>query len=320
MLPPLFLFSLMGARAAEPITYYCDFFPSAQFAGVYAAIDQGFYREVGLDLTIKPFAFGQKPVVDMDLDPSRAAVGTMEGYIFLQRRAAGMDIKAYTAVLRQSPAGFMSLASAPAHSARDFVGKRVGIHTYADPIYRWFLKRAGIPESAAPFVFVKDDVTMLSTHKLDVMQGYAVDELVRLRRLVGGEARFVSFADLGFDAYSQVVYATAHQARDHNAAIRAFIVATRRGWGHALAHPESAADSILRRLPPGADRALQLESLAALRPFLLADSPSPLGGLSPDKWARMEATLVDLGLLKVVEPPSAFLASSEPSLPAVSPR
>ena len=305
---------LVSCRQSLPVV------PAVQFAGVYAALDQGYYRDAGLELAIEPFAFGQKPVAAMDRDPKRAAVGTMEGYIFLQRRAAGLDIRAYSAVLRQSPAGFMSLASAPARSARDFVGKRVGIHTFADPIYRWFLKQESVPEAAAPFVFVKDDVSMLATRKLDVMQGYAVDELVRLRRLVGDQARFVSFAELGFDAYSQVVYATAGQSRDHDGAIRAFIGATRRGWGHALAHPDSAVDSVMRRMPAGSDRSLQAEMLQALRPFLLADSPSPLGGLSPDKWARMERICVDMGLLKAVEPPSAFLAGNEPSLPAVSPR
>jgi ABC-type nitrate/sulfonate/bicarbonate transport system substrate-binding protein len=290
-----------------PLTFYPDWFPSAQFAGIYVAVDRGFYREAGLDFSVQPFALGRKMGEGMDADPDRATVGTMEGYIFLQARARGADLVAYTAVLRESPAGFLSLRDRAISSARDFAGRRIGVHKYADPLYRWFLQRAGVPESAATMVFVGDDLDLLIGRKVDAMQGYAVDEGVRLQRRVGAAARFLSFRDLGFDSYSQVIYATAAETRRHARLIGVFIEATRRGWRYALAHPAAAVDSVMTRLKPGADRLLQRSMLEALRPYVAPAGAVPLGPMDVDKWMRMQLACVEMGLLPRAEQPVDFL-------------
>jgi len=290
-----------------PLTFYPDWFPSAQFAGVYVAADRGFYRDAGLDFTLQPFALGRKIAEQMDADPNRAAVGTMEGYIFLQARARGADLVAFNAVLRESPAGFMSRRDRGIASARDFAGKRIGVHKYADPLYRWFLRRAGVPESAATMVFVGDDLDLLAEGQVDAMQGYAVDEGVRWQRRVGAEARFLSFRALGFDSYSQVIYSTAAETRRHALLIGVFIEATRRGWRYALAHPDSAVDSVMARLKPGADRSLQRAMLEALRRYVAPAGEVPLGPMDVDKWMRMQLACVDMGLLPRAERPVDFL-------------
>jgi ABC-type nitrate/sulfonate/bicarbonate transport system substrate-binding protein len=290
-----------------PLTFYPDWFPSAQFAGVYVAVDRGFYREAGLDFTLQPFALGRKIAEGMDADPDRATVGTMEGYIFLQARARGADLVAYTAVLRESPAGFLSRLDRRISSARDFAGRRIGVHKYAEPLYRWFLHRAGVPESAATMVPVGDDLDLLIEGRIDAIQGYAVDEAVRLQRRLGAPPAFVSFRDLGFDSYSQVIYATAVETRRHARLIAVFIEATRRGWRYALAHPDAAVDRVIARLKPGSDRSLQRAMLVALGPYVAPAGGGPLGPMDVDKWMRMQLACVEMGLLPRAERPVDFL-------------
>ena len=313
MLPPLFFWLGLMAAAREPLDYYIDWFPSPQFAGVYVALDKGFYADAGLDVTIRPFAFGQKPAALMEAEPAVASIGTVEGYIFLQRRAAGQDLHAFTAVLRESPAGFMTLANSGINGPRDFPGRKIGIHKYADPLYKWFIARAGVTEASAPFQFVGDDVSLLISGKLDVQQGYAIEELVKVRREVGRKAvRFISFKDLGFDAYSQVVYATGTQLKAHEKAQRAFIAATRRGWIYALAHPPEAVDAVCARLTPPLDRTLLADMISSLGTFVYPPNETPLSRMSEAKWSRMEQACVEMGLVPKPEPPSDFLVESKP--------
>jgi ABC-type nitrate/sulfonate/bicarbonate transport system substrate-binding protein len=271
------------------------------------AADRGFYREAGLDFTLQPFALGRKIAEAMDADPDRATVGTMEGYIFLQARARGADLVAYTAVLRESPAGFLSRRERGISSVRDFAGKRIGVHRYADPLYRWFLQRAGVPESAATRVPVGDDLELLIEGQVDAIQGYAIDEGVRLQRRLGAPPAFLSFRDLGFDSYSQVIYATAVETRRHARLIAVFIEATRRGWRYALAHPDAAVESVMARLSMGGDRALQRAMLAALAPYVAPPGVMPLGPMDVDKWMRMQLACVEMGLLPRAERPVDFL-------------
>ena len=308
----LFLAAAGLAGAATPVTYYQDWFPGAQYAGLDVALDRGFFRAEGLDVSVHPFAFGQNQAALLDSDPVRAAVGTMEGYILLQKRAKGADLRALAAVLAESPAGYMSLPGHAAHSARDFVGKRVGVHHYGDPLYRLFLRRAGVDPAAATMVFVDDDVGRLVRGEVDLMQGYAIEELVKLRRQVGPDAGFISFRELGFDAYSQVVFMTAAQLQAHGDAGRAFVRGLRAGWAYAAAHPEEAADAVQKRLAPGSDRGLVRAMLQATLPYVAAPGRAALAPMDAAKWSGMSAAAVEMGLLPRAEDPAAFLAAPAP--------
>lgn len=46
--------SEMSGGALDPVSVQLKWVPQAQFAGYYAALDQGFYRQENLDVTIKP--------------------------------------------------------------------------------------------------------------------------------------------------------------------------------------------------------------------------------------------------------------------------
>lgn len=302
----LLLPSLAGA--SQGLTYFQDWFPGAQYAGLYVAIDRGFYREAGLDLAVHPFAFGQDAPAMMDADPRLPAVGTMEGYILLQKRAKGGDLRVLNAVLRESPAGYMSMPGRSVASAREFAGKRIGVHRYGDPLYRLFLKRAGVAASAATMVFVDDDIGRLERGEVDLMQGYAIEEGVKLRRSVGPGAGFISFRELGFDAYSQVIFATARQMRDHGPELRAFVDATRRGWAYAASHPDEAVTSVLARMPPGTEVRLEREMLVATLPFVSPSGARPLGPMDAAKWRAMSQACVEMGLIASPEDPALFLA------------
>jgi ABC-type nitrate/sulfonate/bicarbonate transport system substrate-binding protein len=112
---------------------------------------------------------------------------------------------------------------------------------------------------------------------------------------------------LGFDAYSQVIYATASQTRMHARLIGAFVEATRRGWRYALAHPDAAVDAVMARLKPGSDRALQRAMFAALPEFIAPGGAIPLGPMEADKWMRMQLACVEMGLIPRAERPVDFL-------------
>jgi NitT/TauT family transport system substrate-binding protein len=161
-------------------------------------------------------------------------------------------------------------------------------------------------------VFVDDDIGRLRRGEVDLMQGYATEELVRLRRQAGPGAGFISFRALGFDAYSQVVFMTAAQLRDHGEAGRAFVRGLRAGWTYAAAHPEEAVAAVQRRLAPGADRGLLAEMLAATFPYVAAPGAPALAPMAAAKWSSMSAAAVEMGLLPRAEDPAAFLAAPPP--------
>jgi len=309
----LLLLLATNSSRSEPVDFFPDWFPGAQFAGIYVALDQGFYRDAGIELTIAEFGFGQKAAELIDARPERGALGAMEGYIFLQTRAQRVDLRALAAMLQESPAGFMSLESAGITRAVDFRGKRVGVHRFADPLYRWFLTRAGISERETTMVFSHDDVSLVVKGELDALQGYSTEEFLRFRRLAGEAARFLSFKDLGFDSYSELLVTTPAQLARHGDALGRFVHATRRGWVHALENPQAAVSSVASRLKAPVDLVHIRASLDALRPIISPAEATPLQPMSVAKWTRMQSVCREMGFLEQEEPIANFLV--EPTRP-----
>jgi len=303
----LLLLTATSAFAGEKVVLHAGWYPSAQLAGIFVALDRGFYRDAGLDVQIEPFAFGLNSPARIDADPSICALGTIEGYVFLQKRNAGVDLQALAAMLQESPAGFMSLASTHIKSARDFAGHRVGMHHYAEPIYAWFVQRAGLAPDAASMTVVQDDVTLLTRGELDVMQGYATEEFVRLQALCGNRAEFMSFASLGFPSYSEILYTTATQVDRHATALHTFLAATRRGWAEAFAHPEQTVDILAHHLGTNADPAHLARALTALQPYVCPGGQPAMAPMTAEKWRTLQEAGTGIGLVHGTEPVEKFL-------------
>ena len=53
------------ASALEHVTLQLKWMHQFQFAGYYAAVQQGYYRDAGLNVTIKPATSGTDPVLEV---------------------------------------------------------------------------------------------------------------------------------------------------------------------------------------------------------------------------------------------------------------
>ena len=315
------VFAAPSARAADRVVFYPDWFPGPQFAGVYVALDAGYFTAAGLEVEISPFAFGRKTPELIDASPGVGGVGAIEGYIFLQQRAGGAPLMALAAMLQESPAGFMSLEPVRLAGARDFAGRRIGVHKFADPLFRWFVRRAGLPLEQTTMVFTDGDITRLTRGELDAMQGYAPEEFVRLQEATGSRAHFLSFRELGFDSYSEILFTTQAQLARHADRLRRFQTAVLRGWERTLADPAVAMTATQHRLNAPADARYLTACFTALRPFISPANQSPLAPMSAEKWRRMQDSAVAMGLMARAEPPEKFVASlNAAAVPELPPR
>lgn len=296
-----------SATRGEPVIFYPGWFPSMQFAGVYVALERGFYADAGLEVELRPFAYGLDTPAKLAASAEVCALGSIEGYILMQKRAEGHDLRTLAAMIHESPAGFMILAQSPIRTVADFPGRRIGVHKFADPLYAFFMKRAGLDPAAANMRFVGDDPRTLIDGEVDAMQGYATEEFVRLQALTGGTSRFLSFSSLGFPSYSEILYTSGTQLERHGPALARFVEATRRGWLHAFAHPEEAVTVVADRIGPDAEPAHLRASLAAVRDYVSPGGKPPLSPMDPQRWRVIQVACIEMGFLQQAEPVEAFL-------------
>lgn len=296
------------ASRAEPtptrVVFYPDWFPAAQFAGIYMAQDGGHYAAAGLNVEVRSFAYGQDATAQLAADPATCTLGSIEGYILLQRLDQGDDLVAFRPILRESPAGVMSFAAAGIKTAADFAHRPVGVHAYADPLFHWFARHAGLADDAPRFVRVEDDVADLIDGKVDAMQGYATEEYIEFQaRVAPRPTRFLSFAAMGFPSYSEILYTTRAQAERYPAVLATFVEITRQGWGEVYRNPTAAVDAVARRVGPTADVEHIAAAIAALRPYIFDANGDALAPMASAKWEKLTVIAREMALIEGDLPP-----------------
>ena len=91
---------VLRLSAADPVavTFQLDWKPTAQFAGLLLARERGWYREAGIELTLRPIPKDEGVVSNVVHHPRW--IGSSESGVLLQARSSGMPIRAIGTMLQ----------------------------------------------------------------------------------------------------------------------------------------------------------------------------------------------------------------------------
>jgi PAS domain S-box-containing protein len=279
------------ARALEPATVQLKWLHHFQFAGYYVALEQGFYREAGLDVTI--VEGGPAVEVEGEVAAGRADFGVGTSALLLER-ARGRDLVVLAQVFQHSAAVILAPRRAGIGSVAQLAGRRVMYSNQHGDILA-LLRKNGLDEESFVSVAHAGDPRDLLAGRADAMVAYGFNEPYVLEH--AGEP-YLSFSPLasGIDFYGDNLFTTRRLAEARPAFAAAFREATLRGWRHALDHKEEAADLILAKYSRARSRdwlifeASQAEAL--IQPDLVE-----LGYQSAARWQRIAEVFADLGML-----------------------
>jgi ABC-type nitrate/sulfonate/bicarbonate transport system substrate-binding protein len=118
----LLSFQVLRAEELKKVTLQLSWFDQFQFAGYYIAKEKGFYKDLGLDVEIKPFAFGIN--VPNEVDEGRADFGVGRETLILDR-AKGKKIVALCALFQATPLILLTSNDSNINKVEDFVNKKI---------------------------------------------------------------------------------------------------------------------------------------------------------------------------------------------------
>jgi putative hydroxymethylpyrimidine transport system substrate-binding protein len=269
----------------QPFTLDLDWYVNPDHAGIYTAIDQGFFRQAGLD--VKPQVPSDPSAPIKEVAAGRADLAVSYEPEVLLAADKGLDVEAVAALVDSPLTSLISLPDAGIASAATLNGKTVGTAgiPYQTDYLDTILQTAGLPNSAAREVNVGLNLlpTLIGGRVDAILGGFRNIEGVDLR-LRGLDPRVVPVDQLGVPTYDELVLvARRSTVEDHPEAIRAFIEALTRGTDYARAHPQEAANAVIsagKGLDPMQTRA----EVAATLPLLAPPQGTPYGYLDPSAW------------------------------------
>jgi class 3 adenylate cyclase/ABC-type nitrate/sulfonate/bicarbonate transport system substrate-binding protein len=277
-------------QALDKVSLQLKWLHQFQFAGYYAALEQGFYRDAGLDVEIReggPNIDAMKAVQE-----GKADFGVCTTSVLLEKLNAPAVV-VLGVIFQHSPAILLVPGRARIGTLRELKGQRLMDTPGSDDIVA-MLKQERVDYATLPRVTHNGDPRDLVDGKADAMIAYSTNEPFVLSKL-GVPYRVFSPRASGFDFYGDNLCTSARQVDAYSEGVRAFLAASLKGWQHALAHKEQTVDLILERYSNAKSRDALLfeatQSEALIQPQLI-----PLGRQTAERWQGIANTYRDLGM------------------------
>lgn len=290
----LFLAAMLLAlpsHALDSVTLQLKWTHAFQFAGYYAANEQGYYREAGLEVSIVEALPGDDPVRNVLEGKAEFGVGTSA--LLLQRKA-GKPVVALAVIFQHSPYVLIAHQISATQAVHDLIGKRVMLEPQADELLA-YLKKEGIPLSRITQVEHSYDPQDLISGKIDAIAGYTTNQPYYLDR-ARLPYQIYTPRSAGIDFYGDNLFTTERELKNYPERVRAFREASLRGWKYAVEHPEEMADLILAKYSQRHARDYFLfearQTIDLMHPELIE-----VGYMSASRWRHIADTYADIGML-----------------------
>ena len=303
-----------GGGPAERIELMLDFFPNADHAPIYAALANGRFREVGLEVDIRQPTDPAQPIKQVAAGRVDVAI-SYEPEVF-RAREKGQQVVSIGALVQRPLTSIISLRAAGIRRLSDLRGKRVGTAgiDYQSAFLRSILDEANVDPGTVREQNVGFGLSpALLTRKVDAVLGafwnYEGEDL----RLRGRNPHIIRVDDAGIPTYDELVFvANADALGRDDSRLRRFVAAVGRGAADLEREPRTALAALLkdnREL----DRRLQARVIEVTTPLFQPPRGRPFGWHEPRDWEEFGAWMQRNGLLR--EAPDVGRAYTNQLLP-----
>jgi PAS domain S-box-containing protein len=295
----VFLFNpLTGLRAyskdqnSERLVLQLKWKHQFQFAGYYAAIEKGFYKEAGLEVILKE---GKPGMSFADEVVSGNADYGIDMPILLLERYKGKPVVVLAAILQHSPEIIIVRKDSGIISPHDLLGKRIMLCPKGNIESLAMFRNEGLALEQLQFVDHSWDIDDLIEKNVDAATGYLTDRPFMLQNR-GVPYNIIHPLTYGVDFYGDCLFTSEKEIKDHPKRVKSFRDASLQGWDYAMRYPEEIAELILKKYHSKLSRDALLFEANAMQE-LMQPKFIQIGHMNPDRWKHIADTFVKFNML-----------------------
>jgi NitT/TauT family transport system substrate-binding protein len=271
-----------GAQGLTKVSMVLNFAADGGAAGFYHALERGYFRELGLEVSIEPSKGSADAITRAASQASDIGIGDISTLVEFTSRRPEIAPKAVFILHNRSPQAVIALKSSAIAKLADLQGRILG-QGPADAPSRMFpavANIAGIDMSKIEIRQFSPQLrdTMLITKQVDAVTGFDSTVLFNLKAngVAVDDATVIYYADNGLDVYGNAILPNPAFLQAKPDAVRAFVRAAARGWRDAIADPKAAMESLgkhnnLAKLDIEAERLAWLASHQIVTPVTRKD-------------------------------------------------
>jgi len=241
-----------------PVKLQLQWFTQAQFAGYYAAQDQGFYEAMCLDVTILEGAVDIAPHVVLANGESDFAISWVSKA--LAGREGGANIVDIAQIFQRSGTLQVSFKDKNITSAADFKGKNIGNWGYGNEFEIFAaLTKAGLdPAKDVTLVQQQFDMAGLLAGDIDAAEAMTYNEYAQVLEAINPDTgalytaddfNVVSYEDEGVGMLQDAIWADGSRLSDPAYVDTAtkFVAASIQGWAFCRDNTQACTDIVVAK-------------------------------------------------------------------------
>jgi NitT/TauT family transport system substrate-binding protein len=241
------------ALAQTKIKFALDWKFEGPAAPFVVAIDRGYYKAAGLDVTIDSGAGSLEPI-------NRVAAGTYDmgfadinSLIKFRDANPNIPIKAVFMVYNKPPFAIIGRKSRGIEKPKDLEGKKLGAPAPDGAFAQWkiFVQANNIDASKVTIENVGFPVRepMLAAGQVDAITGFSFSSYINLkdRGVPVDDIVVLLMANYGVNLYGNAIIVNPKFAAEKPEAVKAFLGAFLKGLKETVRSPQTAVDSVLKR-------------------------------------------------------------------------
>jgi NitT/TauT family transport system substrate-binding protein len=311
-----------AAAAAAPeekvdVTLQLQWFTQSQFAGYYAAIDQGFYDELGLNVEILEGGVDIVPATVLASGAADFALSWVPRA--LVPREEGANIVNIAQPFQRSGTLQVAFADSGISTVEDLEGKIVGNWGFGNEFELLAgLRSAGLdPDTDVTLAQQQFDMLALLAGDIDAAQAMTYNEYAQVLETVNPDTgelyqpedlNVINWSDVGTAMLNDGIWADAGRL-ESDAAYREtavkFVEASLKGWIWCRDNPADCVQVVLSNAPilGVSHQTWQLNEISAL----IWPSPLGVGAMDPDLWDQTIEIATTEEILKAAPEGTAYI-------------
>ena len=296
----------MTGQAAEKVTVQLKWLPQAQFAGYYVAQAKGYYKDAGLDVTLKSGGPDISPVQVIAGKSADAIVNWMPDA--LAAREAGVPLVNIAQVFDRSGLMLTCKKSSGISSPKDFKGKTLGVWYGGNeyPFLNWMGQLGYKLDSDIKVLKQGFNVDPLLQNQAACISTMIYNEYWQIIDAGVKQSDLVAFyyQDQGVATLEDGLYVLESNLKDKAfvAKMAKFLKATFKGWNDAVKNPEEAAKIVVAQDTSGsATLAVQKRQMENVAKLITNAGTAKIGYLDPASYERTVKVLLAGGSAPVIK-------------------
>ena len=307
-----------SAAALDEVRLQLQWAPQAQFAGYFAAQEQGYYEAAGLKVTILDGGPDVIPqAVGSAADGPEFTISWVPKVLEAREGTPASDLVDIAQVFQRSGTLSVSWKDSNITTPADFKGKKVGAWGFGNEFeVTAAAKKAGLKEGTDYTKVVQPfDMTLLLSKQIDVAEAMIYNEYAQVLEAKNPETgelnkptdlNVINYNDVGTAMLQDALFARASwlsQAGNEDIATR-FLKASFQGWIYCRANP---ADCVQYTVNAGSTLGAghQAWMMNEINP-LVWPSPNGIGMMDPAEWQQSVDVALAAGIIKAAPPAEAY--------------